>query len=647
GYDDTLFFGVDNKCNVLVVKISTERLKHHLNPEVWVHAYIDGEVYQLPMHPDSGLPSTGPASNVPPSMGKSYSQVAGLKFEMCEPMRKWRICFNGFLRWAACSEPFYVDDYHSNSLISEAAAQEPWSSGDWVNLLKSNENGYDQWGTLYGEWKVSELGGAQEVLYLRGVRRRRWRSSVNSEGYDCLRHKAEFLGVSENASKKNFTTSISFLEVGNAVMYTGRPWRYKTYLTLIDFTINSEEGYGISEFVYRYDGACPISNQESKHMFQNITKLSVHLGEALTKQEKEQLEESKPLVLHFDNPLCQNSKIVGGKGSSLSVMTALAGAPFRVPNGFCVTTFGFRIQIESCEALGHAINEVQHASLKGVGDNELQAVCERAVDVISSTPLCTIVAEAISEGLEKLKKCESFHYGFAVRSSAPGEDSQELSAAGQNATILGCKGHEQVLVAVRKCWASLFAFPSVNYRRQHGMITSGSDIAVVVQRMVPADLAGVMFTQHPFTGNPGNVVITANYGLGESVVAAIAEPDTVILSRSWEDTLSLSESKIGEKFLKVIVNENDGGIKEERVDEQLLQTLCLSSDQALSLGQIGLLLESVFGTPRDIEWAIDTIFILQARPITAMDNWTDFELLHEFDTPIDTDSDVTTVANTG
>lgn len=103
---------------------------------------------------------------------------------------------------------------------------------------------------------------------------------------------------------------------------------------------------------------------------------------------------------------------------------------------------------------------------------------------------------------------------WAVRSSAIGEDSEELSAAGQNETFLGCSSVDDVIKSVTLCWASLFTYQSVQYRHQHGLPVA-SEMAVVVQRMVPADCAGVLFTSHPSTSSPAKIVITANYGLGE------------------------------------------------------------------------------------------------------------------------------------
>ncbi len=123
-------------------------------------------------------------------------------------------------------------------------------------------------------------------------------------------------------------------------------------------------------------------------------------------------------------------------------------------------------------------------------------------------------------GLDFKSKC------FAVRSSASGEDSEEMSAAGQMNTYLGVKGIDEICSAVMKCWSSQFSFVAVEYKRGYGQEIN-SPMAVVIQEMINCDSAGVIFTCDPLTGDERKIIITANYGIGESVVSAIAEPDTI------------------------------------------------------------------------------------------------------------------------
>ncbi|KAG5860856.1 Phosphoenolpyruvate synthase, partial [Gonioctena quinquepunctata] len=135
------------------------------------------------------------------------------------------------------------------------------------------------------------------------------------------------------------------------------------------------------------------------------------------------------------------------------------------------------------------------------------------VDLLKNDMILPEIVSAIRKELKKYSEGKGVP-SWAVRSSAIGEDSEELSAAGQNETFLGCQNEEQILKAVTACWASLYTYQSVQYRWQHGLSVV-TDMAVVVQKMVPADSAGVLFTCHPSTSNPSQMVVTSNFGIGE------------------------------------------------------------------------------------------------------------------------------------
>lgn len=182
-------------------------------------------------------------------------------------------------------------------------------------------------------------------------------------------------------------------------------------------------------------------------------------------------------------------------------------------------------------------------------------------------------------------------------------------------------------------------------------------MGVCVQQMVDAEAAGVMFTRHPITGNPKEILITSNYGLGEviryiifsmsiqyinrtipnytikklqAVVSALVDPDTLIIERSRTDTLSLKSSTIGKKSQKVGIT-SDGGTHCLGLSRQESDQLSVSLDLAMRLADIGVSLDKLYGAARDIEWAVvkDQVYLLQSRPVTALDAWTDFELTHE------------------
>lgn len=248
---------------------------------------------------------------------------------------------------------------------------------------------------------------------------------------------------------------------------------------------------------------------------------------------------------------CRSSSLVGGKGSSLAALTALLQAPaqaadelqYRVPAGFCLTVAALERQLSAHAALQRAVDELVKAAAGGAAD--LAARCDEAGRLFAATPVCEEVADDVRAALLRLEEAGrrdgDVDASWAVRSSAVGEDSEELSAAGQNATLLGCRGAHGVLDGVRRCWASLFALQSVQYRRQHGQPVA-APMAVVVQLMVAADKAGVLFTCDPATGDPRRLLVTANYGLGEVSVCAL---NPVLLPDEVSDAVLVAERGVG------------------------------------------------------------------------------------------------------
>lgn len=167
--------------------------------------------------------------------------------------------------------------------------------------------------------------------------------------------------------------------------------------------------------------------------------------------------------------------------------------------------------------------------------------------------------------------------------------------------------------------------------------------------MVAAESAGVLFSRHPLNGDPSVIVLTANYGLGESVVSAKADPDTFFVKRSYKDDLELIGSKTGQKKL-LIQMDDEANVKEVELDEEKRQNLCLSEEIVLKLARLGVIMEKFFGSPRDIEFAItkdSKIYLLQSRPITSLNNFTDFEIIHENDSAIMSANTLLTKANVG
>ncbi|XP_018495486.1 uncharacterized protein LOC100901837 [Galendromus occidentalis] len=220
-----------------------------------------------------------------------------------------------------------------------------------------------------------------------------------------------------------------------------------------------------------------------------------------------------------------------------------------------------------------------------------------------------------------------------------------MSAAGQMTSYLGVKGEGKISSAVVKCWASQFALTAFNYKRQYGQELN-SLMAVVVQEMVSADSAGVMFTCDPATSNPSSIFITANYGLGESVVAATADADSYSLRRNGADIVLVAKS-CGAKDRIVIESDSGDGTEEKALAADRSGTFCLSDEAAVGLASIGAALSDATDTPRDIEWAIQggRTFLLQSRPVTSFLQESDFEIENDYNTGLYTKREVLTRAN--
>lgn len=252
----------------------------------------------------------------------------------------------------------------------------------------------------------------------------------------------------------------------------------------------------------------------------------------------------------------------------------------------------------------------------------------------------------IRQNIEKLK-LEGITQ-FAVRSSAITEDGEEASSAGQYDSFLGLQTIEEVFDKIVECWASLYSLQSVLYRKQRiqPILTS---MAVLVQEMIDAETSGVVFSRHFLTGDPRIILISANYGLGEAVVSAKVEPDTFVIHKSSESKLDIIARKAGDKRYKIGID-SSRALKKTIVEDDTRCQFCLSDSLVLQLAELARVLENFSGSPRDIEFAITndrSIYILQSRTITSLNNFTDFEIIHENDSAVMSPEDVLTTANIG
>jgi pyruvate,water dikinase len=245
----------------------------------------------------------------------------------------------------------------------------------------------------------------------------------------------------------------------------------------------------------------------------------------------------------------------------------------------------------------------------------VSACCGEMRARVEATPLPADVLEELSASHATL--CGGGPIPVAVRSSATTEDAADASFAGLQDTYLWVTSLEQTLRKVRSCWASLYSVESVTYRRKRGLPEDGVAMGVVVQKMVNARTAGVMFTRSPTTGDRSVMTIEGAWGLGSAVVGGEVTPDRWVVGKI---TGEISVREISEKAIQH-VPAAAGGIDEIAVAESLRRAPCLSDEELQALRTIGRKVERHYGRPQDIEWAVEretnAILLLQSRPETV------------------------------
>ena len=243
-----------------------------------------------------------------------------------------------------------------------------------------------------------------------------------------------------------------------------------------------------------------------------------------------------------------------------------------------------------------------------VSDARLQSIAER----VREATLPQDVVRSVSDAL--LAMTDEGATGFAVRSSAMHEDQEGASAAGMHSTLLNLMREDEVFEAIKACWASLFRPRVLSYLRALGEDVPVS-VGVVIQAMVPSEVSGVLFTANPLTGDAGEVVINAAYGLGSSVVDGRVTPDTYRVDKA---TGQLRDQIIGDKAQQTVL-EASGGVREVAVPAAQRECPALSEQQLLHLTDLATRVENHFGDARDVEWGIteQQVYVLQARPVVV------------------------------
>ncbi|XVH33182.1 PEP/pyruvate-binding domain-containing protein (plasmid) [Haloferacaceae archaeon DSL9] len=326
----------------------------------------------------------------------------------------------------------------------------------------------------------------------------------------------------------------------------------------------------------------------------------------------------------FNEPGAEDSGVAGGKGANLATL-ARAGLP--VPRGFVVATTAYRDLVDTPQIHG-AIDQLD--GLEAADVDTLTSVAAELRSLIESRELGASVETAINDAVTSFENADS----FAVRSSATTEDLPSASFAGQHETSLGVAS-EGVLDCVRHCMASLFADRAVTYRAHNDIAHADAEMAVVVQPMVDASAAGVLFTADQTTGNRHVSSVDASFGLGEGIVAGDVTPDHALVDTRANEVLEytigtktvaieLSEDSTGGSPQKIETKEartaEKSGTKRVEVPPDRRESRVLTDDQLRTLVGLGEQAEALLGAPQDVEWALaDGRFVLlQSRPITSL-----------------------------
>src|SRR5512133_1698305 len=293
----------------------------------------------------------------------------------------------------------------------------------------------------------------------------------------------------------------------------------------------------------------------------------------------------------------------GGKGANLGELTR-AGLP--VPPGFVIVTDAYWAYIAEHRLADKIAGLAASTDDPGGYEDASEQIQALFADDVSDA-LRTEIAEAYAALGEDIP--------VAVRSSATTEDLPEASFAGQQDTYLNVRGLENLLAAVRDCWASLWTARAMAYRARQGVDPSTVSLAVVVQQLVDAEAAGVMFTANPSTGRRSEAVISAAWGLGESVVSGSVNTDNIVVHKPDGKIVS---SETADKAVMTVRAER----RTEERDVPGVQRArpVLTEADAAELAKYGIRIEEHFGAPQDIEWARadGRFWIVQARPITAL-----------------------------
>ncbi|HEY7178851.1 MAG TPA: PEP/pyruvate-binding domain-containing protein [Gaiella sp.] len=311
-----------------------------------------------------------------------------------------------------------------------------------------------------------------------------------------------------------------------------------------------------------------------------------------------------------------DSRTFGGKSSTLGELIA-AGIP--VAPGFAVSTAAFHVFVREAGLDGKIAAELSRVSPSDV--DSVVAASQAIGEAMRSAPVPDAVGAEIVAAYQALAdEAGTGEPPVAVRSSALGEDGEDATFAGQLESYLWIRGAEQVVAAVRDCWASLFGPPAIAYRAHVGQHEPAMGVAV--QLMVDAEVSGVLFTCNPVSGDPSMVAVNASWGLGLAVVGGEVTPDDFLVSKVTREVV---REQVHVKDVEYVADERGRGAVRIDVPDERQAIACLDRAALDALVEVGRRVEGAFGSHQDVEWAIarhrplpEGLFVLQSRPVTGL-----------------------------
>jgi len=316
-------------------------------------------------------------------------------------------------------------------------------------------------------------------------------------------------------------------------------------------------------------------------------------------------------VAWFEDLSKRDISLAGGKGANLGEMV---GAALPIPPGFVITSQAYQHFLEENKIrreLAKLLSKIRIDNQK-----QLELHSDRIRDIIMSSRIPAVIRNDVLDNYKKLSEHRTPPVFVAVRSSATAEDLSSASFAGQQDTYLNvCV--EDLISCIQKCWSSLFTPRAIFYREKQGFDHNRVLMAVIVQKMINAEKAGVMFTVNPVTCEEGQIIIEAVWGLGEGVVSGTITPDHYVIDKG---TGRIVTAAVACKRIMFVRDDTTRKTIEANVPQEKVEAQILTEQEIGRLTELGRKVEQHYGLPQDIEWAIEgeNVYLLQSRPVTGL-----------------------------